>query len=57
MVSLAANTFYFFLDKKVTKDQVSREASLLHMACAAKPTEPGRKVLRLCFATLACASG
>jgi len=31
---LAAEAHYFFLDEKVTKDQVSRYASLPHLAFA-----------------------
>jgi hypothetical protein len=31
-VPLAAEAFYFFLDKKVTKNQVNRKASLPHLA-------------------------
>jgi len=40
----------FFVLIQRTKDQVSREAAFATQAFSAKRTEPGRKVLRLCFA-------
>ena len=45
---LAAEAHYFFLDKKVTKNQVSRNASLPHMAFTpANQAKPGLQNLAL----------
>jgi hypothetical protein len=37
---LAAEAHYFFLDEKVTKNQVSKEASLRSELCPAKLVKP-----------------
>jgi hypothetical protein len=38
---IAAKAYFFCLDTKETKNQVSKEASLPHKACAANQAKPG----------------
>jgi hypothetical protein len=38
--AMAAEAFYFLLDQKVTKNQVSKDASCAHGLCPAKLIKP-----------------
>jgi hypothetical protein len=57
LVSLiAAKAYFFCLDTKETKDQVSKEASLPHRACAANQAKPGLEKFAAIARTSHCAA-
>ena len=47
---IAAEGYYFFLDKKVAKNQVSSKASLPHLALCCKMDRTALEYFTLCFA-------